>query len=56
MTDKPPEGPAATVPEEHAIRAALEEARQTVKPLVKKELEAERITADVLSVRLGRSG
>lgn len=44
----------AVLPEQQEVRAALEEARQNVKPLIKKELEGERITAEVLSVRLGK--
>jgi len=48
------ESPAPPLPEQQEVRAALEEARQNVKPLIKKELEGERITAEVLSVRLGQ--
>lgn len=48
------ESPVPALPEQQEVRAALEEARQNVKPLIKKELEGERITAEVLSVRLGQ--
>lgn len=44
----------ATAQESEAsrMRELLEEARQTVKPLVKREAEAELVTDDVLSFRL----
>jgi ribosome-binding protein aMBF1 (putative translation factor) len=38
--------------EEAKVWAALEQARQNVKPIVKKEREAEALTADLLNLRL----
>ena len=38
--------------EEAKVWAALEQARQNVKPIVKKEREAEALTAELLNLRL----
>jgi hypothetical protein len=39
-------------PEEAKVWAALEQARQNVKPIVKKERQAEVVTAELLNLRL----
>jgi hypothetical protein len=39
-------------PEEARVWAALEQARQNVKPIVKKERQAEVVTAELLNLRL----
>lgn len=43
---------ARTSPEEAKVRAALEQARQNVKPIVNKEREAEVVAAELLNLRL----
>ena len=43
-------------PEEAKVWAALEQARQNVKPIVKKEREAEVVTAELLNLRLKAIG
>jgi hypothetical protein len=60
---KPPEAPSADhaenkscSPEEAKVWAALEQARQNVKPIVKKEREAEVVTAELLNLRLKAIG
>jgi hypothetical protein len=60
---KPTEAPSADhaenkscSPEEAKVWAALEQARQNVKPIVKKEREAEVVTAELLNLRLKAIG
>lgn len=44
--------PAAESSEEARVWAALEQARQNVKPIVRKEREAEIVSAELLNLRL----
>ena len=60
---KQPEAPSANLaesklcsPEEARVWAALEQARQNVKPIVKKERDAEVVTAELLNLRLKAIG
>jgi hypothetical protein len=46
--------PEITADEQVAMRQLLEEARQSVRRLIKKEAAAELVTEDVLSFRLSR--
>ena len=50
--DKAPSKPSQNQTEEERIQLALEKARQTVKPIVKREMAGEVINEELLNLRL----
>ena len=51
-SERKPSEPNTCSSEEAKVWAALEQARQNVKPIVKKERQAEILTAELLNLRL----